>query len=171
VQAFHKLGDHFIEGAACTEAGDQAFRIHLQCMFLMMVSLAPNNEDILKEWLLEELKLDEERSFRVYVRIHSENGNTVTREGQIGYVAKDWKKRHVQICYLRNITEQELADRGTHYLSTASRTQHPREEDRTGTLHVRQAVVDMGASASIPDQHDNRIGASRTFYVTVGQVH
>jgi threonine dehydratase len=49
VQAFHKLDDHIIEGAACTEAGDQAFRIHLQCMFLMMVSSAPNNEDILKE--------------------------------------------------------------------------------------------------------------------------
>jgi hypothetical protein len=151
VQAFHKLGDHIpphppaspriIEGAACTEAGDQAFRIHLQCMFLMMVSSAPKNEDILKEWLLEELKLDEERSFCVYVRIHSENGNTVTREGRIGYVAKDWKKRHCQICYLRNITEQELADRGTHYQQLHGHNIHAKKTELAPYTYGKQLLT------------------------------
>jgi hypothetical protein len=141
VQAFHKLGDHIIEGAACTKAGDQPFRIHLQCMFLMMVSSAPNNEGILKEWVLEELKLDKERSFHVYVRIHSENGNTVTREGQIGYVAKDWKKRHFQICYLRNITEQELADRGTHYQQLYGHNIHAKKTELAPYTYGKQLLT------------------------------
>jgi hypothetical protein len=36
---------HIVEGAACTEAGDQTFRVHLQCMFLMMISSSDDVEE------------------------------------------------------------------------------------------------------------------------------
>jgi hypothetical protein len=106
---------HIVEGAACTEAGDQAFRVHLQCMFLMMISSSDDVEDTLKEFLLDALQMNEAEQFRVCVRDRVEDGGNISRDRQIGYVAKDYGKRHFQIVYLQGITEQELRQYGMAY--------------------------------------------------------
>jgi hypothetical protein len=49
-----------VEGAACTEAGNQAFCAHLQCMFLMMISNSEDVEDTLKELLMDALQINTE---------------------------------------------------------------------------------------------------------------
>jgi hypothetical protein len=51
----------------------------------------------------------------VSVRVRDENSVYISRDSQIGYVAKDYGKRHFQIVYLQGITEQELCLYGMAY--------------------------------------------------------
>jgi uncharacterized coiled-coil protein SlyX len=43
------LNDVVVEGAACLERGDQQFRLHIQCMLYLRMSVAENAEDDLKQ--------------------------------------------------------------------------------------------------------------------------
>jgi hypothetical protein len=112
--AIETFEEHIQEGAAVQEAGDQNFRLHIQCMLYVLISRADSAADDLKSYLLKKMNESEVGNVRMCVRIR-DLGGEVTLERQIGYVAKDYGKRHFAVVYLKNITHDILRARGAAY--------------------------------------------------------
>lgn len=116
--ALKSLNDVVVEGAACLEGGDQQFRLHVQCMLHLRISVADNAEDDLKTYLLGKLNENEVGNVRLFVRVR-EIGGEVTVDRQIGYVAKDAGKPHFQVLYNKGMTQDILRARGAAYQQVA----------------------------------------------------
>jgi hypothetical protein len=112
--ALESLQEHIEEAAACVEAGDQNFRLHVQCMLYLRISRAESAADDMKTYLLKKMNESEVGNVRLCVRVRDPGGE-VTVERQIGYCAKDYGKRHFQTVYLKNITHDVLRARGAAY--------------------------------------------------------
>lgn len=114
VAAIRSLDEFIIEGAACTERGDSAFRTHLQTMLYMHVNKGENAKEALKKYTLQHMGFNEEGPVRLYIQIRDERGD-VTKERQLGYTAKDWGMAHCHIDYLKGVTQRQLKDYGSEY--------------------------------------------------------
>jgi hypothetical protein len=100
--AIETFQEHIQERAAVQDAGDQNFRLHIQCMLYILISRADSAADDLKSYLLKEMNESEVGNVRLCVRVR-DLGGEVTLERQIGYVAKDYGKRHFAVFVAQRI--------------------------------------------------------------------
>jgi hypothetical protein len=67
-----------VEREASTKARDQAFSVHMQCMFLMMITSSDDVKDMLMEFLMDALKINESEQFQVCVRVRDEDSGNIS---------------------------------------------------------------------------------------------
>lgn len=56
IRCIQAIEEHVQEGVACVEAGDQRFRLHVQCMLYLLISKAESAADDLKALLLKKME-------------------------------------------------------------------------------------------------------------------
>jgi hypothetical protein len=88
------------EGAACSERGDQQFRLHVQCMLHLRITIADDAEDRLIDYILKHMNESEVGNVRLCVRVR-QTGGSATVDRQIGSVARNAGKPHSQILYIK----------------------------------------------------------------------
>jgi hypothetical protein len=115
--ALESLNDVVVEGAACLERGDQQFRLHVQYMLHLRITVADDAEDRLKEYMLKHMNESEVGNVRLCVRVR-QIGGSVTVDCQIGYVAKD-AGQPLQVLYNKGMTQDVLRARGAAYHQVA----------------------------------------------------